>query len=48
MNPAHCLTDNQEFDRRGVSEVVGQREAREIYYVPFAAAVDAGVGSASE
>lgn len=46
--PACLLVDNQEHDRRGVSEVVGERVARELYYVPFAAAVDIGVGSASE
>jgi beta-glucosidase len=43
----HWVNNNQEYDRRGVSAVVGQRVAFETYYVPFAAAVDAGVGSAS-
>ena len=38
--------NNEENDRSGMSANVGDRAAKELYYKPFAAAVDAGVGSA--
>lgn len=42
----HYLNNNQEFDRGSASANVPQRAERELYLKPFAAAVDAGVGSA--
>jgi beta-glucosidase len=42
----HFITNNQEYNRDSVSENVPSRAMFELYYQPFAAAVDAGVGSA--
>jgi beta-glucosidase len=42
----HYVFNNEESDRSGMSSNVPDRAARELYYKPFAAAVDAGVGSA--
>ena len=42
----HYVFNSQEFDRSGQSANVPLRAAKELYYKPFAAAVDAGVGSA--
>ena len=42
----HYVFNNEEDDRSGMSANVGNRAAKELYYKPFAAAVDAGVGSA--
>ncbi len=44
-NAKHWVNNNQEFDRRGVSENVNERVRFEIYYPPFEGAVRAGVGS---
>ena len=42
----HYVANNEETDRSGMSSNVGDRAMRELYYKPFQAAVDAGVGSA--
>ena len=42
----HYTFNNEETDRSGMSSNVDQRPAKELYFKPFAAAVDAGVGSA--
>jgi len=42
----HYVFNNEESDRSGMSSNVGDRAAKELYYRPFQAAVDAGVGSA--
>ena len=42
----HYVFNNEENDRSGMSANVPDRAAKELYYKPFAAAVDAGVGSA--
>ena len=42
----HYVFNNEEDDRSGMSANVPDRAAKELYYKPFAAAVDAGVGSA--
>jgi len=42
----HFVFNSQESDRSGQSANVPDRAAKELYYKPFAAAVDAGVGSA--
>jgi beta-glucosidase len=42
----HFVFNNEETDRSGMSSNVPDRAAKELYYKPFAAAVDAGVGSA--
>ena len=42
----HYVFNNEESDRSGMSSNVPDRAAKELYYQPFAAAVDAGVGSA--
>ena len=42
----HYVFNNEETDRSGMSSNVPDRPAKELYYKPFAAAVDAGVGSA--
>ena len=42
----HYVFNSEEDDRSGMSANVGNRAAKELYYKPFAAAVDAGVGSA--
>jgi len=42
----HYVFNNEESDRSGMSSNVPDRAAKELYYKPFAAAVDAGVGSA--
>jgi beta-glucosidase len=42
----HYVFNNEETDRSGMSANVGDRAAKELYYKPFAAAVDAGVGTA--
>eukprot|EP00052_Salpingoeca_macrocollata_P017874 m.146254 g.146254 ORF g.146254 m.146254 type:complete len:696 (-) comp20527_c1_seq1:51-2138(-) len=44
-NAKHYVNNNQETDRNSVSENVDERTENEIYYQPFAGAVDAGVGS---
>jgi beta-glucosidase len=47
-NAKHWVQNNQETDRgpvEGVNEVVDERTQWEIYYPPFEAAVNAGVGS---
>lgn len=46
MQVKHFVFNSIEDDRSGMSSNVGNRVAKEIYYKPFAAAVDAGVGSA--
>ncbi len=42
----HYVMNNQEYDRSGMSSNVPLRAAKELYYQPFLAAVDAGVGNA--
>ena len=42
----HYVFNSQENDRSGMSSNVPVRAAKELYYKPFQAAVDAGVGSA--
>ena len=42
----HYVFNNEEDDRSGMSANVPDRAAKELYYKPFGAAVDAGVGSA--
>ena len=42
----HYVFNAEETDRSGMSANVPDRAAKELYYKPFAAAVDAGVGSA--
>ena len=42
----HFVFNNEEDDRGAMSSNVGNRAAKELYYKPFAAAVDAGAGSA--
>ena len=42
----HYTFNNEETDRSGMSSNVGNRAAKQLYFKPFAAAVDAGVGSA--
>lgn len=42
----HFILNAQEFDRQSVSETASRRTLWELYYKPFQAAVDAGVGSA--
>ena len=42
----HYVFNNEEDDRSGMSSNVPDRPAHELYYKPFAAAVDAGVGVA--
>lgn len=42
----HYVFNNEETDRSGMSANVPDRAAKELYYKPFLAAVDAGVGSA--
>lgn len=42
----HYVFNNEETERSGISSNVPDRAAKELYYRPFAAAVDAGVGSA--
>jgi beta-glucosidase len=42
----HFVDNNQENDRSGESNNIQQRAQWELYYQPFQAAVDAGVGSA--
>ena len=37
----HYVFNNEESDRSGMSANVGNRAAKELYYKPFAAAVDA-------
>lgn len=45
-NVKHYVFNNEETDRSGMSSNVPNRPAKELYFKPFAAAVDAGVGSA--
>ena len=45
-NVKHYVFNNEETDRSGMSSNVPDRAAKELYYKPFGAAVDAGVGSA--
>ena len=42
----HYVFNNEEDDRSGMSSNVPDRAAHELYYKPFASAVDAGVGVA--
>lgn len=42
----HLALNSQEFERNSVSETASRRVLWEMYYAPFVAAVDAGVGSA--
>ena len=42
----HLVLNSQEFERNSVSETASRRTLWELYYPPFQAAVDAGVGSA--
>lgn len=42
----HYVFNNQEHNRDSVSANVPQRAAKELYFPPFHAAVDAGVGTA--
>lgn len=44
-NAKHFVFNNQETDRFGVDAMVPERAAHEVYLPPFAAAVEAGVGS---
>lgn len=44
-NAKHWVENNQETDRSTVSENVDERTRHELYYRPFAGAVEAGVGS---
>lgn len=44
-NAKHYVHNNQETDRSTVSAEVDERTRHELYYRPFAGAVDAGVGS---
>ena len=44
-NVKHWVLNSQESNRHGVSEEASERAKWELYYPPFAAAVDAGVGS---
>ena len=44
-NAKHWVENNQEIDRDTVSENVDERTRHELYYRPFAGAVEAGVGS---
>ena len=44
--PPPAVFNNEETDRGGMSSNVPDRAAKELYYKPFGAAVDAGVGSA--
>ena len=44
-NAKHYVNNNQETNRGDVSENVDERTQFEIYYPPFEAASDAGVGS---
>jgi beta-glucosidase len=44
-NAKHWVENNQETDRDTVSENVDERTRHELYYRPFAGAVEAGVGS---
>ena len=44
-NAKHWVNNNQESARTSVSEVVDERTQFELYYPPFEAAVEAGVGS---
>jgi beta-glucosidase len=44
-NAKHFVMNNQEVNRHDVVEEVDERTMFEIYYPPFKAAVDAGVGS---
>ena len=41
----HYQGNSQEYDRSGQSANIPLRAAKELYYKPFAAAVDAGVGN---
>ena len=43
-NAKHWVLNNQETNRMGVSEEADERTRFEIYYPPFAGAVEAGVG----
>ena len=44
-NAKHWVNNNQETNRHGVTEIVDDRTRFEMYYPPFAGAVEAGVGS---
>jgi beta-glucosidase len=44
-NAKHWVNNNQESDRGSVSEVVDERTQFQLYYPPFAGAIEAGVGS---
>jgi len=44
-NAKHFINNNQETNRNAVSEEVDERTRFEMYYPPFAGAVEAGVGS---
>ena len=44
-NAKHWVQNNQEANRDIVSENVDERTRHELYYVPFAGAIEAGVGS---
>ncbi len=44
-NAKHYINNNQETNRGAVSEEVDERTRFEMYYPPFAGAVEAGVGS---
>lgn len=44
-NAKHWVQNNEETNRHGVTEIVDDRTRFEMYYPPFAGAVDAGVGS---
>jgi hypothetical protein len=44
-NAKHWVHNNQETNRHFVTSVVDERTRHELYYRPFAGAIDAGVGS---
>ena len=44
-NAKHYINNNQETNRNNVSEIVDERTRFEMYYPPFAGAVEADVGS---
>jgi beta-glucosidase len=44
-NAKHWVQNNQEANRDIVSENVDERTRHEMYYIPFAGAIEAGVGS---